>query len=32
MPELEIIWASEKRGELGDEEKEQEEEPDITRT
>jgi hypothetical protein len=30
MPELEIIQASEKRGELGDEEKEQEEEPDIT--
>jgi hypothetical protein len=30
MPELEIIWASQERGEVGDEEKEQEEEPDIT--
>jgi len=29
MPELEISWASEEREELGDEEKDQEEEPEA---
>jgi hypothetical protein len=29
MPELKISWSSEERDELGDEEKEQEEEPEV---